>query len=317
MYNFTFLKINKSSIFHAFKKYFLKKILNFLYKLIIFFPYIWFLIFFFFPCLTILKISLSHQVENIIPPYTNLITWYNKELNIIFNFKNYFYIIKEYLYIKIYLESIKLALFTTIISFFISYPIALAIFKIKSAIKHIFLFLIILPSWLSFLMRIYSLVRSMDNNGIINNFLLGAKIINTPINILYTNTAIYISMVYCYFSLMILPIYTSMLNINHLLIDAALDLGAKPLKVFFKIIFPLTKNGIISGAIFVFITSFGEYVIPEMLGGSQNIMIGRILWQEFFNNRDWPMACALSIITIVLLIIPIIYLNKYQKKCNF
>jgi putrescine transport system permease protein len=154
----------------------------------------------------------------------------------------------------------------------------------------------------------------LKDNGILNNFLLWLGVIDQPLVILHTNLAVYIGVVYSYLPFMVLPIYTALTRLDYSLVEASLDLGARPVKTFFSVIVPLTKGGIIAGSMLVFIPTVGEYVIPELLGGPDSIMIGRILWQEFFNNRDWPVASAVAMVMLFLLIIPIIWFHKHQNK---
>ena len=180
--------------------------------------------------------------------------------------------------------------------------------------RTILLLLVILPSWTSFLVRVYAWMGLLNNNGILNRCLLWLGVIDHPLVILYTNTAVYIGIVYCFLPFMVLPIYTALTRIDYSLVEASLDLGARPLKTFFSVIVPLTKGGIIAGSMLVFIPAVGEYVIPELLGGPDSIMIGRILWQEFFNNRDWPVASALAVIILLILILPIIWFHKHQNR---
>lgn len=294
-----------------------KKIKNYLFLhghiILIICLYIWQIIFLFFPFLLILKISFSKIVYSI-PPYSNLIFWHDKQFSIILNFKNYIQLIQDSLYLYSFLQSLKIAIISTIICFLIGYPIAWIISQMKYSNRNIFLMLIILPSWTPLLIRIYEVMNILNFNGILNYFFIKFGIIKNPIEILYTDFAMYIGIVYCYLPFMILPIYTEFRRIDYSLIEASLNLGAGPTKTFLKIVLPLTKKGIISGCIFVFIPSLGEYIIPELLGGTKNVMLGRIIWEEFFNNHDWPVASALSISFLLFLMFPIFLLYKYQNK---
>ncbi|EFJ8418225.1 ABC transporter permease subunit [Escherichia coli] len=191
---------------------------------------------------------------------------------------------------------------------------AWAVAHSKPSTRNILLLLVILPSWTSFLIRVYAWMGILKNNGVLNNFLLWLGVIDQPLTILHTNLAVYIGIVYAYVPFMVLPIYTALIRIDYSLVEAALDLGARPLKTFFTVIVPLTKGGIIAGSMLVFIPAVGEFVIPELLGGPDSIMIGRVLWQEFFNNRDWPVASAVAIIMLLLLIVPIMWFHKHQQK---
>ena len=282
-------------------------------KLVIALPYLWLVLFFLLPFLIVLKISFG-EIARAIPPYTELISWADDRLTLLFNLANYLQLTDDPLYIDAYLQSLKVAAVSTLICLLIGYPLAWAVAQSKSSVRNILLLLVLLPSWTSFLVRVYAWMGLLNSNGILNRFLLWLGVIDHPLTILYTNTAVYIGIVYCYLPFMVLPIYTALTRIDYSLVEASLDLGARPLKTFFSIIVPLTKNGIIAGSMLVFIPVVGEYVIPELLGGPDSIMIGRILWQEFFNNRDWPVASALAVIILLILILPIIWFHKHQNK---
>lgn len=276
-------------------------------------PYIWMILLFLLPFLIVFKLSFA-EMARAIPPFTDLITWNHGLVNIVLNFGNYLNLIDDTLYITAYLQSIKIAFVSTILCILIGYPLAWAISTCETSTRNVLLLLIILPSWTSFLIRVYAWIGILKNSGLLNNFLIWLKVIDEPIVILNTNIAVYIGIVYSYLPFVVLPIYNSLIKIDKTLIEAALDLGCLPIKAFFKVIVPLTKSGIIAGAMLVFIPAVGEYVIPELLGGSDTLMIGRVLWQEFFNNRDWPAASAVASVMLLILIVPIFYFNKYQNK---
>lgn len=276
-------------------------------------PYIWMALLFLLPFLIVFKLSFSEMIRAI-PPYTDLITWDDGLLSISLNINNYLNLVEDTLYISAYLQSLKIASISTILCIVIGYPLAWAIAQCKSSTRNILLLLVILPSWTSFLIRVYAWIGILKNNGLLNNFLIWLGVIDQPLVILNTNIAVYIGIVYSYLPFVVLPIYTSLTKVDSTLIEAALDLGCKPIKTFFSVIVPLTKGGIIAGGMLVFIPAVGEYVIPELLGGSDTIMIGRVLWQEFFNNRDWPAAAAVASIMLLILLVPIIYFNKQQNK---
>ncbi|WP_323372747.1 putrescine ABC transporter permease PotH [Winslowiella arboricola] len=282
-------------------------------KLVIALPYLWLTLLFLLPFLIVLKISFA-EVARAIPPYTDLISWADDQFSLILNLANYLQLTEDPLYFDAYMQSLKLAGVSTIICLLIGYPLAWAVAQSKPSMRNILLLLVILPSWTSFLVRVYALMGLLNNNGILNRFLMWTGVIDHPLEILYTNIAVYIGIVYCYLPFMVLPIYTALTRIDYSLVEASLDLGAGPLKTFFKVIVPLTKGGIIAGSMLVFIPAVGEYVIPELLGGPDSIMIGRIIWQEFFNNRDWPVASALAVIILLILILPIIWFHKHQNK---
>ncbi|WP_409308969.1 putrescine ABC transporter permease PotH [Pectobacterium sp. B1J-3] len=282
-------------------------------KLVIALPYLWLLLLFMLPFLIVFKISFA-EMARAIPPYTDLVSWMDDKLDISLNLGNYLHLLDDPLYIDAYLQSLQVAAVSTLCCLLIGYPLAWAVAHSKPSTRNILLLLVILPSWTSFLIRVYAWMGILKNNGILNNFLLWLGVINEPLVILHTNVAVYIGVVYSYLPFMVLPIYTALTRLDYSLVEASLDLGARPLKTFFSVIMPLTKGGIIAGSMLVFIPAVGEYVIPELLGGPDSIMIGRILWQEFFNNRDWPVASAVAIIMLLLLIMPIIWFHKHQSK---
>ena len=282
-------------------------------KLVILVPALWLVVFFLLPFLIVLKISFA-DIARAIPPYTELLSWADDQLSFILDFGNYLQLTDDPLYLDAYLQSLKTAAISTVICLIIAYPLAWAVAHSKPATRNILLLLVVLPSWVSFLVRVYAWMGLLNNNGILNRFLIWLGVIDHPLVILYTNVAVYIGIVYCYLPFMVLPIYTALTRIDYSLVEASQDLGARPLRTFFSVIVPLTRGGIIAGSMLVFIPAVGEYVIPELLGGPDSIMIGRILWQEFFNNRDWPVASALAVIILLILILPIIWFHKQQNK---
>ncbi|WP_409160066.1 putrescine ABC transporter permease PotH [Pectobacterium sp. B2J-2] len=282
-------------------------------KSVIALPYLWLLLLFMLPFLIVFKISLA-EMARAIPPYTDLVSWMDDKLDISLNLGNYLHLLDDPLYFDAYMQSLQVAAVSTLCCLLIGYPLAWAVAHSKPSTRNILLLLVILPSWTSFLIRVYAWMGILKNNGILNNFLLWLGVIDEPLVILHTNLAVYIGVVYSYLPFMVLPIYTALMRLDYSLVEASLDLGARPLKTFFSVIVPLTKGGIIAGSMLVFIPAVGEYVIPELLGGPDSIMIGRILWQEFFNNRDWPVASAVAVVMLLLLIMPIIWFHKHQSK---
>ncbi|MBP6534923.1 MAG: ABC transporter permease subunit [Arenimonas sp.] len=281
--------------------------------LVIAVPYIWLLVFFAIPLAIAFKISFS-QAAIAMPPYTPVFNWVDGSLSLDINPKNYLYLIKDSLYVNAYLSSIKIAVISTFLCLLIGYPMAYAIARMEPSTRNIALMMVILPSWTSFLIRIYAWIGILKNNGLLNNFLQWAGLIDQPLAIMHTPFAVYIGIVYAYLPFMILPLYANLVKMDLRLLEAASDLGAKPWKAFLKITLPLSKAGIIAGSMLVMIPVVGEFVIPEMLGGPDTLMIGRILWQEFFNNRDWPVASAVSIVMLVILIIPIMVFHRAQAR---
>lgn len=281
--------------------------------LVIAVPYIWLLVFFAIPLAIAFKISFS-QAAIAMPPYTPVFNWVDGSLSLDINPKNYLYLVKDSLYVNAYLSSIKIAVISTFLCLLIGYPMAYAIARLEPSTRNIALMMVILPSWTSFLIRIYAWIGILKNNGLLNNFLLWTGVIDQPLAIMHTPLAVYIGIVYAYLPFMILPLYANLVKLDLRLLEAASDLGAKPWKAFLKITLPLSKAGIIAGSMLVMIPVVGEFVIPEMLGGPDTLMIGRILWQEFFNNRDWPVASAVSIVMLVILIIPIMIFHRAQAR---
>ncbi|MCO4838279.1 MAG: ABC transporter permease subunit [Oceanospirillaceae bacterium] len=276
-------------------------------------PYLWLTLFFFVPFVIVFKISFS-EMDYAIPPYTNLLTWADEQLTLSLNFGNYTYLFTDYLYIRVYLSSIRIAGIATIICLLVAYPIAYVIARAPAATRNALLMLVILPSWTSFLIRIYAWVGILKNNGLINNFLMWLGIIDQPIAMLNTEFAVYVGIVYAYLPFMVLPLYTNLMKLDNSLLEAAADLGAPPWKVFMSVTLPLSKAGMIAGSMLVFIPSVGEFIIPDMLGGAETLMIGKVLWQEFFNNRDWPVASAVAIVMLLLLLLPISLFHRYQAR---
>lgn len=276
-------------------------------------PYLWMLLLFLLPFLIVFRISFS-EIASAVPPYTDLFSYDDGLLNIVLNFGNYVNLITDTIYLDSYLQSLKIAAISTILCILIGYPLAWAISQCKPSTRNILLLLIILPSWTSFLIRVYAWIGILNPNGLLNHFLMWLGVIDQPLIIMKTYFAVYIGIVYSYLPFVILPIYTSLSKVDTTLIEAALDLGCKPIKTFFKIIVPLTKNGVIAGGMLVFIPAVGEYVIPELLGPSEGIMIGTQLWTEFFNNHDWPAASAVASVMLLILIVPIYYFNKFQNS---
>ncbi len=271
------------------------------------------LLFFLIPFVIILKISFA-EVQVAIPPYTELVTYTEEKLNFILNLGNYIYLLDDVMYLDSYLQSIQVAVTSTVLCLLVGYPIAWAIVHSTPAVRNVLLMLVVLPSWTSFLIRVYAWIGILKNNGLINNLLMWLGIIDEPLNMLHTNGAVYVGIVYAYLPFMILPIYTALMRLDYSLIEAASDLGARPFRAFLSITLPLTKNGIMAGSMLVFIPAVGEFVIPELLGGPDSLLIGRVLWQEFFNNRDWPVASAVAVVMLTILMVPIIWFYRYQRR---
>jgi putrescine transport system permease protein len=276
-------------------------------------PYLWLLLFFAIPFLIVLKISFS-TLAIAMPPYTPVLEFVDSAVMLRLNLSNYIALVMDSQYVQAYASSIKIAGISTLLALLVAYPMAYVIARLPPSSRNIALMLVILPSWTSFLIRVYAWIGILKNNGLINNLLMGLGIIDEPLKILHTPIAAYIGIVYCYLPFMVLPLYTNLVKHDHRLIEAAYDLGAKPWQAFFRITLPLSRAGIIAGCMLVMIPAVGEFVIPELLGGPDTLMIGRVLWGEFFNNRDWPAASAVAIVMLILLMIPILIFNRVQQR---
>ncbi|MEX2149233.1 MAG: ABC transporter permease subunit [Steroidobacteraceae bacterium] len=277
-------------------------------------PYLWLLLFFLVPFLIVLKISVSDMRMGM-PPYEPLLVWASGQLvELKVNFANYAFLWEDALYRNAYLNSILTAGISTVLCLLIGYPMAYGIARSPPAWRNILLLLVMLPFWTSFLLRVYAWIGILKNNGVINNFLMWTGLIDEPIVMLQTNFAVYIGIVYSYLPFMVLPLYTAIEKLDLTLLEAAADLGCRPVKAFFRITVPLTLAGIIAGCMLVFIPAVGEFVIPALLGGPDTLMIGRVLWEEFFNNRDWPVASAVAIAMLLLLVVPIMILQRFQGQ---
>ncbi len=283
-------------------------------KFIVFIPYLWLLLFFLTPFLIVFKISLADPLVAQ-PPFTPL---FQKSvetgLSIYTTFDNYLYLFQDSLYLVTYINSVKLAFISTCFCLLIGYPIAYGIARSPQPTRNILLLMVVVPFWISFLLRVYAWMGILKTKGLLNGLLLWAGIIDQPLELLYTDTAVYIGMIYSYLPFMILPLYANLEKLDIRLLEAAADLGARPWKVFKDITFPLSIPGVIAGCLLVFIPAIGEYVIPALLGGADTLMIGRLLFDEFFMNRDWPVASAVAIVLLMLLVLPIVYFQKRQNQ---
>ena len=277
-------------------------------------PYIWLLLFFLAPFVIVFKISLADPIIAQ-PPFTPLFSQGSDGgFSIYTTFDNFLYLFQDSLYFVTYLNSVKLAFIATIFTLLIGYPIAYGIARSPQPTRNILLLLVVIPFWISFLLRVYSWMGILKTNGLINGFLLWLGVIDQPLELLYTDTAVYIGMVYSYLPYMILPLYANLVKLDIRLLEAASDLGAKKWQGFVDVTLPLSMPGIIAGCLLVFIPAIGEYVIPALLGGADTLMIGRVLFDEFFLNRDWPVASAVAIVLLLLLVLPIVYFQKKQAQ---
>ena len=276
-------------------------------------PFLWLFLFFALPFFIVLKISFA-EADVAIPPYTEIYTYVEQKLEVVLNLANYSLLAGDELYIAAYLGSLKMAFFSTLLCLLIGYPMAYAIATARKEMQTVLVLLIMMPTWTAILIRVYAWMGILSNNGLLNGFLMSMGLINEPLQILNTNIAVYIGVVYSYLPFMILPLYANLVKHDQSLLEAASDLGSSTFNSFWKITVPLSKNGIIAGCMLVFIPVVGEFVIPELLGGPETLMIGKVLWQEFFNNRDWPVASALAVVMLAILFVPIILFNRSQAK---
>ncbi|HCR99105.1 MULTISPECIES: ABC transporter permease subunit [Halomonas] len=276
-------------------------------------PLVWLLLFFLLPFALVLKISLSEGVVAI-PPYGPLLEYTNQTLHIFLNVGNYLFLLSDSLYAAAYWGSVKTAFISTVACLLIGYPMAYAMARAPAHWQLLLLLLVMLPSWTSFLIRVYAWMGILSNSGLINNLLIGLGLIDTPLRMMNTQFAVVIGIVYAYLPFMVLPLYAHLTRLDNSLLEAASDLGSRKLNTFIKVTLPLSMGGIIAGSMLVFIPAVGEFVIPELLGGPDTLMIGKVLWEEFFLNRDWPVASALAMVMLLLLLIPIVWFHRYQSR---
>ena len=281
--------------------------------LVVYLPYGWLLLFFLVPFAIVFKISFANPILAQ-PPFTPLFGEDGGTGRFLTTLDNYRFLLEDNLYWISYLRSVKIALISTVLCLLLGYPMAYAIARARPARRNLLLMLIILPFWTSFLLRVYAWVGMLGKEGVINNLLINVGLIETPLQILYTDLAVYLGIVYTYIPFMILPLYANLEKLNLDLHEAAADLGATPIRVFWDITLPLSRAGIIAGSLLVFIPALGEFVIPALLGGTDSLMIGRTLYDEFFVNRDWPLASAVATILLLILVIPIMYFQRVQQE---
>lgn len=276
-------------------------------------PFLWLLLFFLLPFALVLKISFSSAVMAI-PPYQPVFTFVDNTFSVVVNFSNYLFLLSDSLYIAAYWGSVKIAFVSTLVCLLIGYPMAYAMARASARMQLVLLLMVMLPSWTSFLIRVYAWMGILGNQGLLNNLLMWLGVISEPLKMLNTNIAVVLGIAYAYLPFMVLPIYTNLVKLDVRLLEAASDLGCRSLTTFWSITLPLSKAGIIAGSMLVFIPAVGEFVIPELLGGPDTLMIGKVLWEEFFNNRDWPVASSLAIVMLALLLIPIVLFHRLQAR---
>ncbi len=277
-------------------------------------PYFWLALFFLAPFALVLKISFADPILAQ-PPYSDLITWseatgYRLQATL----DNYRFLVEDNLYLVSYWRSIKIALVATILCLLLGFPMAYAIARTPQPWRNLLLLLVMLPFWTSSLLQLYAWMVMLSQQGVINQVLMNLGLISTPLKILYTNVAVYIGIVYTFLPFMVLPLYTTLERLDPDLYEAAEDLGASPTQVFRDITLPMAMPGIVAGGLLVFIPALGSYIIPAMLGGLDTLMIGRTLYDEFFLNRDWPLASAVAVILLLVLIVPIMLFQSLQQE---
>jgi len=278
-------------------------------------PFVWLLVFFLVPFVIVAKISLS-QPTIAIPPYVpvfaSIADIWNKARELAFD--NYVWLTGDPLYFRAFIGSLWIAFVSTLLTLLAGYPIAYGMARAPVSVRPLLVMLVILPFWTSFLIRVYAWIGILKQEGLLNQFLLFLGVIHSPLTILNTNVAVYIGIVYSYLPFMVLPLYASLERLDRTLLEAAADLGSPPLKAFWQVTFPLSLPGVFAGALLVFIPATGEFVIPDLLGGAQTLMIGRTLWNEFFLNRDWPVASAVAIVLLIILVVPIVLFQNTQAR---
>jgi putrescine transport system permease protein len=263
----------------------------------------------------VLKISFAEFAPLGRPPYEPIARFLeNGMLQINFLFSSYDYLLHEPLYVSAWLYSLKVAFFSTVVSLLVAYPMAYAIARSSPSTRNVLLLLIILPFWTSFLLRVYAWIGLLKTDGVINNVLMALGIINEPLAMMNTSFAVYVGIVYSYLPFMILPLYSNLEKHDQTLLEAAQDLGAGPIRSFFRITLPLSLPGVIAGSLLVFIPAVGEYVIPTLLGRTDQLMVASLLSDEFFRNRDWPRASAVAIAMLLLLVVPIMIFQHFQSR---
>ncbi len=281
-------------------------------------PLVWLLVFFLIPFFNVLKISFSTRARAM-PPYKPVLSLGDGLAGLLdklqqFTGANYLMLVSDSKYWQSYVSSVQIALVSTLLILLVAYPIAYGMARAPRQWRTTLVMMVILPFWTSFLIRVYAWIGILADEGLLNQLLMQLGLIDQPLRILTTNWAVYIGIVYSYLPFMILPLYATLEKLDETLLEAAEDLGCPPLQAFWKITFPLSLPGLIAGCFLVFIPITGEFVIPELLGGSGTMMIGKTLWYEFFNNRNWPLASAVAVVLLLILVVPIVLFQNQQQK---
>ena len=287
-------------------------------RLVVLIPYLWLLALFLVPFVIVLKISFSQTVMAL-PPYRPVLDlaagWTGlKDFAAHLTTDAYALLGSDDLYLRSYLKSLEVAGLSTALLLAIGYPIAYGIVRSPRALQPLLVMLVVLPFWTSFLIRVYAWMNILQRDGLLNDVLMRLQLIDAPRVWLSTDTAVYIGLVYSYLPFMVLPLYAVLEKLDPALLEAAADLGCTRLRAFWRVTFPLSLPGVTAGALLCFIPITGEFVIPDLLGGSRTLMIGQTLWTEFFSNRDWPVASAIAVALLVLLLVPILFYERLQKR---
>lgn len=283
-------------------------------RIVLALPWAWVALIFLLPLGFVLKISFAESQMSV-PPYTDFFERADGAIvGIKATWENYKLVLGDSLYVKAYWGSLKIAAIATLLTLLLGYPMAYAIARAPAARRAGLLVLVMLPFWSSFLVRIYAWIGLLRPTGIINGALQSLGLVNDPLVLLNTPGAVYLGIVYAYLPFMVLPLYARLERLDPALLEAAADLGAKPWKSFLRITLPLSLPGVFAGCLLVFIPAVGEFVIPELLGGPNTVMIGKVLWNEFFSNRDWPLSAALTVVLLAVLVVPIALLQTMQGR---
>jgi len=273
-------------------------------------PYLWLLAFFLVPFLIVMKISLADQAIGV-PPYTPLFAAGTSGIALKATFANYLFLASDSLYARAYSNALRFSALATIGCLLVGYPLAYGIARAPQRWRGPLLILIILPFWTSFLIRVYAWIGLLKGNGLINNLLLALGLVDQPLSLLNNSFSVYVGLIYSYLPYMVLPLYAALEKLDPALLEAAADLGCRPWQTFLRVTLPLSMPGILAGALIVFIPMIGEFVIPDLLGGPDTLMIGKVLWDEFFTNRDWPVASAVAVAMLVLLVLPMGLVRRF------
>jgi len=277
-------------------------------------PYAWLAFFFLAPFAIVFKISVADPIVAQ-PPFTPLFdVGAEGATSLHLTLDNYAFVLADRLYLLTYLGSLKLALLTTFLCLLLGFPMAYGIARSEPTTRRVLLMLVIMPFWISFLLRVYAWMGILGRHGVLNELLLWTGVISQPLELLHTDAAVFLGMVYSYLPFMILPLYATLERLDESLLEAASDLGGRPAEVFRDVTLPLALPGTIAGCLLVFIPAMGEFVIPALLGGADTLMIGRVVYEEFFFNRDWPVAATVAVLLLLLLVGPIVLLQRYQEE---